>query len=305
MKMRRYAMNKILKIFFVMLTILTSATASNGATNELTKLLESRDFWSSYKWENFEDSELYKSTTWKLSGSQGIGDTKISDDYSTPIRITNLYIEGMVMYVNTKTKEVNSFDMYAQNKSIDNYTKFVSWCNEKFGDVRVENKTTRTFGEYIENKITSSWSLENTIVRVETITNLSNGPKSEGFITTLSFSKKHRQQVNIINEIQPKKIDHEIPEARAVSTEDLQRNNRPTQSMPISRSSEAVPRSAAPAVASSRSITSESSAVKPIIEKYLSPPYIWDDELGTTHATNDIQDVPEYKRALFEINVQK
>jgi hypothetical protein len=298
-------MKKLFGIVFVALTSLASVSVSQGGTYELTKLVESRDFWSTYKWGAFEDSELYKSTNWKLRGGASIGDTKTREDYSTPIRLDNIYIEEMNMYVNYETKEVNSFGIYTYNKlNKDDYSKFVSWCNDKFGDVSVENKRTETFSDYVRDTVTSSWPVENTIVRVKIENNLSNGPKSVGFITTLSFARNYRPQVNIVNEIQPKKLDHEMPEAQALST-DLQRNNHHTQAISISRSSEAVPGATAPAVANSRSITSESNAVKPIIGKYLPPPYVWDDELGITHATNDIQDVPENKRAIFETNVQK
>ncbi len=295
-------MNRLLGILFVTLTILVSVTASNGGTYELTKLLENRDFWATYKWETFEDSELFKSTTWKLRGASGSGGTKTSENYTTPVRINNFNTEEMNMYVNYKTKEVNSFDIYSLNKSnADDYTKLVSWCNEKFGDVRVENKRTDTFGKYVRETATSSWAVDNTIVRVRTENNLSNGPKSVGYITTLSFAKNYPSQVIILNEGQPKKMDHKNTTVRAEYKTNLQRSNQTVKATIEPGSLVPAPRS----VPLYRPITPALNAVNPTIEKYLPPPYIWEDELGTTHATNDIQDVPENKRAMFEITLQK
>ncbi|KAB0668265.1 hypothetical protein F6V30_16530 [Oryzomonas sagensis] len=301
-------MNKLLGFLLVTLTILTSATASNGATSELTKLLESRDFWSTYKWETFEDSELYKSAPWKSGGWSGIGDTKISDNYTTPISISNLSAEAMNMYVNTKTKEVNSFAIYSINRvNTDDYTQYVSWCNEKFGDNRVENKRTETFGEYVRNTTTSSWTLENTVVRVSIENNLSNGLKSVGFITTLSFTKNYRPQVDIENGIPSNKADQEKAEGRAENKDYFPPSSQSTPA--ISGRAFSIP-AHRPAISSSantlRSITSDPNAVKPVTGKqYSPPPYIWENELGITQATNDILSVPEDKRAVFEISVQK
>lgn len=50
-------------IFLTLFAIATSATCNPF---ELAKMLESREFWSSYSWGRFDDSALYKATQWKM-----------------------------------------------------------------------------------------------------------------------------------------------------------------------------------------------------------------------------------------------
>jgi hypothetical protein len=291
-------MNKLFVYFFVTLMLFALVTVSSGETYDLKQIIGSRDFWSSYTWGNFEENDIYKSVTWALRG----GSTG-TDNYITSLWLSDLNSDAVRMTVNRNSKEVSSFEIISYNKeNLDDYRRFVNWCTEKFGDSRTETKRDEASGEYAIYVLTSSWSVGNTIIRVRTEKNVSNGPKSVGFITSLSFAKNFILPVPIVNEVQPQKLDH------GKGTGVARRNDLPGKEQAAQATTgpvNPVPLRADLSHAYREASTPDPVPVKPVTGKqYQQPPYIWEDELGTTHATNDITSVPENRRAVFEINRQ-
>jgi hypothetical protein len=306
-------MNKVFTgMLLLALTIIATVTHSYAGADELAQLLESKVFWSTYKWGTLEDSELYKAATWKLAGGSSSENTQISDKYVTSINIPGLRSELISMSVNTQTNKINSFDINLINSSNnDDYAKLVTWCNGIFGDSSVETKKTHATGKIARETITSTWDVENTIIVVKTENRLSKDPRAVGSITTLSFIKNYRSQSDIPGEVPAKKLigvhaKKERPVRKVIPLQVIERHLAPRpkpyipRGMPLpSEGHNDGPDSANPQAVSPQ-------AVKPVAVKTLQPPpYIWEDETGTMHATSDILDVPQNKRAMFESDAQK
>lgn len=188
-------MKRIISVIVVVMANLIFCSCSFAGINELVNLVESREFWSSYNWGNFEESGLYKSTNWRLSGQSGIGDKKLTDNYNANLQLNNLNVTHMSMQVGYPDKDVREFSIYSTlTQDNEYYLRLVSWCDEKYGNDHVERKYFSGKEKYRHEVVKSYWELENTRVEVTFEKNFSNGVNSEGFFTTLSFSPNSRQK---------------------------------------------------------------------------------------------------------------
>jgi len=304
-------MNKLFTILACMALLAFAEGAFCGAP-ELVKLLESRKFWSSYPWERYEDSALYRSTTWSHVGTAGRGDVKTRDDFTAPLIIDNLPVQAVNMYVDAETREATGFDIYSHNGATnDDYHAFVNWCTARFGPPEREMENVENLGSVTRTSITSFWTIDNTRVTVRTENNLSNGPASVGFITTLSFTKQYRPSITDTTvttgklpdtppDTQPvaPRVIHRVPQAaprnepqrRVESVPALSTTARPGATRPAMPGSGRLPAAAAP-----------TEARPAAMERYQPPPYIWEDRDGAVTATNDMADVPEEVRPRFEL----
>jgi hypothetical protein len=82
MKMRYFrsnSMNKLLAIL-VCTVLLASVKGAFCGTSDVVRLLENREFWSVYAWDQYTDSPFYGSVTWKPSGMLLHGDVKVSEE---------------------------------------------------------------------------------------------------------------------------------------------------------------------------------------------------------------------------------
>jgi len=294
-------MNILVNIILILFTFLASAATSYGGTHELVNLLGNKEYWSACTWGNFEESDMYRSTTWKLSGMSARGDVKTSDNYTAPVIINNLPVQEINMYVDDASKEASSFAMYSYNSSTtDDYRTFVDWCTARFGRPGREEERSENLGATTRTTITSYWTIENSLITVRTENNLSNGPTSVGFITTLSFAKSYRPNVTITNSIAPSKPDV-LVEVPPISVPRAQRYVvvAPAVRPPPSTPGKSVP--AFPGARSRSTGTSPEPTTASDGKRYQPPPYIWENEAGAIVATNEILDVPEGKRDRFEI----
>lgn len=207
-------MHKVIAVLVVVLANLVFCSCSFAGTYELVKLVENREFWSSYYWGNFEESELYKSTNWRLSGGSGVGDTKITDNYDTHLQLGNLNVTHMSMYVGYPDKNVRWFSIYSPlNTNSEYYLKLVSWCDERYGNDHIERKYLSGQGKYQHEVLTSYWERGTTRIEVKFEKNFSNGENSVGFFTTLSFWPNYEQKT-----ITVKNADNLVPGPVAQAT---------------------------------------------------------------------------------------
>jgi len=289
---------------FIILACVAMLAFAEGAfcgTPELVKLLESREFWSSYPWERYEDSALYRSTTWSQAGMSGRGDVKTSDNFAAPLIIENLPVQAVNMYVDAETREATRFDIHSHNGSTnDDYHAFVNWCTARFGPPVREMENAENLGSVTRTSINSFWTIANTQVMVRTENNLSNGPASVGFITTLSFTKRDLPSVTVTTgtPTAPPHVIHRIPQAAPP-----REPQRRFESVPA-LSTTARPGAAGTAMPGSGRLPAAAASVaeRPAaMERYQPPPYIWEGKDGAMTAANDIADVPEEVRPRFEL----
>lgn len=297
-------MNKLF-IILACMALLSFAEGAFCGTPELVKLLESREFWSSHPWERYEDSALYRSTTWRQAGMSGRGDVKTSDNFSAPLIIDNLPVQAVNMYVDAETREATRFDIHSHNGSTnDDYRTFVNWCTARFGPPEREVENAENLGSVTRTSIASFWMIDNTRVMVRTENNLSNGPESVGFITTLSFTKRYLPSVTVTTNMQPNMppdsahVIHRVPPA--VPRKEPQRRG---ESVPASFPTAARAGMAISAVPAARPVTAAASVEErpAAMKRYQPPPYIWEGEDGAVTAANDIADVPEEVRPRFKL----
>lgn len=299
---------KKLLIIFVSLTLLAFAEVGFCGTAELVKLLGSREFWSSYPWGRYEDSALYRTTDWRPSGFSMSGDVKTGYDFSARVIIDSLPVQEVRMFVDAETGEATRVEMYSSNRfSSDDYQAFVNWCRGRFGAPEREVENAENLGSVTRTSTTSFWPIDNTQVTVRTENNLSNGPASVGFITTLSFTKRYRPSMTVttgtppgttsgatfgahpvVRDIPPV-VPRNEPQRRGYSAPALLTSARPGMAV-----------SAVPA-ASSLPESAEAAARPAPMERYQPPPYIWEGADGAMTAVNDIADVPEDVRPQFEL----
>lgn len=121
-------------IYISCLFLLSHSTNASCDSYELVKLLESRDFWSSYSWDKFDESTIYKATTWQLVRApkpEGIKDDGL---YSTLIDIDKLPVRKLETTVDAITGRAKAIGMTLSNRPTpDDYQVFVDWCTDKFG----------------------------------------------------------------------------------------------------------------------------------------------------------------------------
>jgi hypothetical protein len=294
-------MNKLLGIL-VCMAQLAFATSAFCGSPELVKVLEEREFWNSYSWDKFDESALYKSTTWTLAGMSKRGDVKISDNYVTPVSIESLPVRELNMSVNAVSNHVNSYSFYSYNQlTTDDHRTFVKWCVEKFGaPEKEEEKHTENLDGVSQTTFSAFWMAGSTRITIKTRNNLSNGPASVGFITTLSFEKAYRPNVTLIGttESSTQNVEGARP---SIAIPDTQSGIRmvPAPPPPPRKTVESVP-----ALPYPRSIPTKAVFDPPTLtdeKHYQAPPYIWESESGGTTVANDISSVPEEKRPHFEL----
>lgn len=299
-------MSKLLGIL-VCITKLAIASSAVCGTPELVKVLEDREFWYSYQWDKFDESALYKTTTWRLAGMSGRGDVKTSDNYRAAIFINNLPVEAVTIYVDAVTMHANYISMSSYNRlTTDDHKIFLNWCSARFGvPEREEDKKTENLGAVTRTTISSYWAIGNTRILLTTRNNISNGSSSEGFITILSFSKYIKPSAIITNDAppintvtSPHPSDDSIP--RAITRAQPVVGVVPA-SLPVSARSSAQAVPARPHSKLSPSSVATTSMMSTDGKNYQPPPYIWESESGATAVANDISDVPEEKRPQFEL----
>lgn len=138
--------------------------------SNLLQLLGSKEFWSEFKWKNFEESELYKATEWHppgWSGNGNIANVTRSNTYSTDIRLERLNIRSMTLYIRSDRIGLLSVHGTSPNESFEDYKKLVSWCNERFGEATVKDEQTETRDKNNRDTIETSWTIGTTIISVK------------------------------------------------------------------------------------------------------------------------------------------
>lgn len=137
--------------------------------SNLLQLLGNKEFWSTFNWESFEESELYKSAEWHPPGWSGnIGNTVLTrtNTYTTAITFEKLDIKNMTLYVRSDAKGFLSIHGTSPNESSKDYSKLVSWFDEKFGEATVKDKQTETQYQNNRDMIETYWAMGNTKIRV-------------------------------------------------------------------------------------------------------------------------------------------
>jgi hypothetical protein len=279
-------MTKLLKIGFISLLLLASVTASNTWAQGLADLIGNKTFWTSYEWQEiFEESDFYRLAVWekspeKWTRSSTTHSHSALDTYTTRDTIDDLNIEHQISIKVDSEPPRTIFTLeYISSSEINNehYDKLVRWCNDKFGKAFHSRVDQISFDyTFVKETSVTTWVIGNTIIGVETRPTRKNPNCLE---TRLSFERLGKTQSGIT-----KPNDLPMPQReRAKSAPAIRVTNK--HSLPIQ--------------ADSNEVKTKSKS------KYMQPPYIWENESGVTQVTNDIQEVPENKRAMFEATMQK
>jgi hypothetical protein len=158
--------------------ILSHASSASCDSYELVKLLESKDFWSFYIWDKFDDSTIFKTTTWQLVRAPKPYGTKDDGLYSTMIDIDKLPMKKLETTVDAVTGNAKAFEMTLLNRpTADDYQVVVDWCTEKFGALSREDHIPQ---RRIIN--IASWEIGETLLTVK----LENDPFGK-YVVTLLF----------------------------------------------------------------------------------------------------------------------
>lgn len=183
-------MNNILPRIIVSLIILFCFAGSSFAgTDELMKLVQSKEFWSSYKWESLGESSLYKTTRWIQTTADSsfkyyAADMKINDNYNKLI----LSVDAA-----NNIDKFRVFTIYNTSSSdfpVMSYDEIMNWCIMKYGAPHVTYDGTSLIGEESSfvNK-TLSWIFNDTIIELDAVY----GSIPDGFlpvVINLSFGNK-------------------------------------------------------------------------------------------------------------------
>lgn len=147
---------------------LVPVSSSYAGSSELLQLLVNKEFWSTFKWEKFEESELYKATEWRPPGwPKTGGNVTRTNTYTIDISIDELNINKMTIYERSDAKGLLSIYGTPPYDSYEYYNKLVDWCNDKFGDATVRDEQTETISNNNSDTTESSWSIGNTVVKVK------------------------------------------------------------------------------------------------------------------------------------------
>jgi hypothetical protein len=187
-------MKRVTIAFVVMMAVLSHALCSFGSMEDLVNMVENKSFWAVYNWNDYEESELYKSISWKRM-PPNVTNIKSSYDLSTPIfEISNMgptLIHMSVMLPDKNVLWITLFGTLSQDDQF--YKRFVSWCEEKFGTNHVEGKRDWVAGKGRHEIFTTTWELENTLVQVILDKDSSNGDNQPKCFTQLNFLPNKRR----------------------------------------------------------------------------------------------------------------
>ena len=279
-------MTKLLRIGCLSFLLLASVTASNTWAQGLADLIGNKTFWTSYEWQEiFEESDFYRLAVWekspeKWTRSSATRSHSALDTYATRGAIDDLNIEHQIsIKVDSESPRTIFALEYISSSEINNehYDNLVRWCHEKFGKAFHSRVDQINFDfSLVKEKHISTWVIGNTIIGVETRPTRKNPNILE---TRLYFEQLGKPQSGIT-----KPNNQPIPQREsAKSAPAIRVTNKPTLPIQV-----------------------DGNEVKPISNsKYMQSPYIWENESGVTQVTNDIQEVPENKRAMFEATVKK
>lgn len=143
------------------------ASTSYGGTDEMMKLLQSKDFWSSYKWESLDESALYKSTGWIQTTADKdfryyATDMKVNDNYNKLILSVDAY---------NNIAKLRMFTIYNTSSAdfpVMSYDEILNWCISKYGGPHVVYDGTSIIDDESSfvNK-TLSWIFNDTIIELD------------------------------------------------------------------------------------------------------------------------------------------
>jgi hypothetical protein len=186
-------MNNVLRMLFVTLTTVSCfAGSSYGGTEELMNLVQSKDFWSTYKWSRpVKESKIYKATKWILRKTD-------NDDqnyyYDTDI-ILNSNKTQMTISVNKRSNMISDYQVTLGDANYNDYDELLRWCEREYGkaDVYNENKTgpgDGIFKAYIKRK--SFWITGGSVINLVLSADVTLKP----LVVDLIFSNKKTMKID-------------------------------------------------------------------------------------------------------------
>ncbi len=152
-----------------LIVVFSFSCSSYGGTDELMKLVQNKDFWSSYRWESLGESALYKTTKW----TQTTADDRLRY-YATDIKLNDNY-NKLILSVDAsnnveKFKIVTIYNTSSSDFPIISYDEILNWCITKYGGPHVSYDGTSLIGDESSfvNK-TSSWIFNDTIIELDVV----------------------------------------------------------------------------------------------------------------------------------------
>lgn len=183
-------MKNVLKLVFISLLFVSGSVGdSYGSNDELMKLVRSNDFWSTYKWGNLEESQLYKSADWKsidqLKDKKSYYQTKINiNDKNALMSISTNEIDDLIV----------TYHLLFDIPSMDNFDKISDWCHKYYGNHTDIDSFTRFDNNSVANK-TSIWKVGNTRIELRIWYSLDN----KRYIPRMSLRYDNINQLSIKN----------------------------------------------------------------------------------------------------------
>lgn len=153
-----HAVNKVLvRTFITLMLVSCFANTSYGGKEELSMLIQSRDYWSNFNWDNLSNSELYLSTNWdKVDNHDNMMNNSLNI-FSTELILDNLDIETTRLLSIEKTdKLLNLTIIFKLKSNHDEYYKVKQWCSDKF--------EAETYSNEVTNRLETQWKIGNTLV---------------------------------------------------------------------------------------------------------------------------------------------
>lgn len=156
-------------IIVSLIIVFCFAGTSYGGTNELMKLIQSKEFWSSYKWESLEESALYKTAKWTQTTTDNnfkyyATDMKINDNYTKLILSTDSA---------NNIDRLRVFTIYNTSSSdfpVISYDEIVNWCIMKYGGPQVTYDGTSVIdSESSFTNKTLSWVFNDTVIELDVV----------------------------------------------------------------------------------------------------------------------------------------
>lgn len=163
-------------MLIVALLVVSFAGSSYGGTEQLMNLVQSKEFWSTYKWgRTVNESKLFKSAKWKLRKTD-------KDDqnyyYDTDITLASKPTQ-MTISINKGSNKISDYQVTLEDITYSDYTELLNWSEKQYGKPDIYNEHKIRAGEgifipYIVKR--SSWIAGNSVINLAVTADLALKP---------------------------------------------------------------------------------------------------------------------------------
>ncbi len=187
-------------ILCTLMTVLLATGISYGGTDELLKLIESKGFWSTYKFGTLEESELFKTKAFNLTASNY--ENKY-DFYEADVKIDSLTTKFKIKTENSN--HIMMYFTYLPNATLGEFDVLYQWCLSRYGKKYNFYENVKPVGQFTTTNREISWQLNDTVVQLSaSFTINSNSPATDNVSASsgktkyisLVFTDKSNTKIN-------------------------------------------------------------------------------------------------------------